>query len=92
MATATKKAPAVKSGSRSVGGSSRSQSLDFLIYGDNEGGYHWEIVAANGESLAQSSSFASHAAAEVAARRLYEGVDAAPFTLHTAGERQTATV
>jgi uncharacterized protein YegP (UPF0339 family) len=90
MATATKKVPAVKSGSRSVGGS--SQSLDFLIYGDNEGGYHWEIVAANGESLAQSSSFPSHGAAEVAARRLHEGVDAAPFTLHTAGERQTATV
>ena len=92
MATATKKVPAVKSGSRTVGGSSASQSLDFLIYGDNEGGYHWEIVAANGESLAQSSSFPSHADAEVAARRLYEGVDAAPFELHTAGERQTATV
>jgi uncharacterized protein YegP (UPF0339 family) len=92
MATATKKVSAAKSGSRSVGGRSPSQSLDFLIYGDNDGGFHWEIVAANGESLVQSSSFPSHGAAELAARRLYDGVAAAPFSLHTAGERQTATV
>lgn len=71
---------------------SESASLEFVIYQDNGGGYHWKIVGGAGESLAQSGSFASHDDAERAARRVYYGASSARFELHAAQERELVAV
>jgi uncharacterized protein YegP (UPF0339 family) len=42
--------------------------MEFLVFEDNGGGFGWMIVAASGEQLARSRSFASHDEAVVAAR------------------------
>jgi uncharacterized protein YegP (UPF0339 family) len=41
--------------------------MEFLIFEDNSGGYHWTIVDAAGERLVQSGGFASYDEAEHAA-------------------------
>jgi uncharacterized protein YegP (UPF0339 family) len=51
--------------------------MAFLIFEDNGGAYHWAIVAASGEQLAQSPSFASYEDAEVAARRVRDDAGSA---------------
>ncbi len=42
--------------------------MEFLIFEDNGGRYHWTILDGAGESLAQSGGFSSHDEAEHAAR------------------------
>jgi uncharacterized protein YegP (UPF0339 family) len=54
-------------------------SMRFLIYEDNGGGYHWTIVAADGETLARSASFASYQDAQQAARIVQGGAASASF-------------
>jgi hypothetical protein len=49
MATATKKGRAERPGPRP---DAPESSLEFLVYEDNGGSYHWEIVQGAGESLA----------------------------------------
>ena len=88
MATATKKVDASTPVARSVRDVSGSASLEFLVHRDNGGDYHWEIVGASGESLAQSGSFASQRDAERAARCVYEGASSARFESHIAEERE----
>jgi uncharacterized protein YegP (UPF0339 family) len=87
MATATKKARVASSVSaRDVSES----SLEFLIYRDNAGSYHWEIVEGS-ESLVHSVSFSSHEDAERAARHVYERAGLAHFGPSAAdGDRPTA--
>ena len=92
MATATNKAHAAKSVARSRNGASKPPSLDFLVYADNAGGFHWEIVAGSGESLAQSPSFASRDDAERAAHTVSRGVRAARSEPGVAQARQRVTV
>ncbi len=92
MATATKKGRAARPVAGGGGGVPEPAVLEFLVYGDNGGGYHWEIVGDSGETLAQSVSFATHDDAERAARYLYDRVGSARFEPHGAEERQTANV
>jgi uncharacterized protein YegP (UPF0339 family) len=53
--------------------------MKFLVYEDNGGGYHWTIVAASGEPLVQSASFASYEDAKQAARIVHAGAASASF-------------
>jgi uncharacterized protein YegP (UPF0339 family) len=55
------------------------ESMEFLIFEDNGGAYHWRIVVGDGATLAQSESLASCDAAEQAARRLQHGAASARF-------------
>lgn len=61
-----------------------SASMKFLIYEDNVGGYHWTIVAGNGETLVRSGSFGSHEEAEQAADIVHRGASQAAFEDRTA--------
>jgi uncharacterized protein YegP (UPF0339 family) len=68
MATATKNGRPARRAARRTSALSGSAALEFLIFEDNGGRYHWKIVDGAGESLVQSASFASYAEAERAAR------------------------
>jgi uncharacterized protein YegP (UPF0339 family) len=61
MATAPKKAPA----------------MELLVFQDNGGRYLWALVAATGEQLAHSPSFASYEDARDAAVRMRDGAGSA---------------
>jgi len=66
MATATKSArPSRRVARRTRAG---SVAIEFVIFEDNGGGYHWTILEGGGESLVRSPSFASRVEAEHAAR------------------------
>ena len=88
MATATKRVRTAKQVAGGAVGESESAAMEFLVFQDNGGDYHWTLVAAGGESLAQSPSFASHDDAERAARCVYDGAGSARFEAHVAEERQ----
>jgi len=92
MATATKKGHAARPAPRSRRDVSESTSLDFLVYRDNGGGYHWEIVGEGGESLAQCGNFASYDDAERAAWRVHDGAGSARFEPRGGEARQLAAV
>jgi uncharacterized protein YegP (UPF0339 family) len=85
MASATKQARAAKQVARGARRVSESASLEFLVYKDNGGDYHWAIVGAGGESLAQSGSFASYDEAERAGRYVRDGAESARFERRAAG-------
>jgi uncharacterized protein YegP (UPF0339 family) len=53
--------------------------MNFLVFEDNSGGYHWTIVARSGETLVQSASFASYEQAKQAARVVHTGAASASF-------------
>jgi uncharacterized protein YegP (UPF0339 family) len=59
--------------------------MKFLVFEDNGGGYHWTIVAASGETLVRSASFASYEDAKQAARIVHAGAASASFE-HRAGD------
>jgi hypothetical protein len=92
MATATKKVHTARPVARGARDVSEPTTLEFLVHQDNGAAYYWEIVGERGESLAQSPSFASHDAAERAARCVYEGAGSARFEPQVAGERQLVAV
>jgi uncharacterized protein YegP (UPF0339 family) len=77
MATATKKARAAGPLARRARDVRKSASMEFLIFQDNGGAYHWTIVAGDGATLARSGSFASYDHAEQAAHRVRDGAAAA---------------
>ncbi len=87
MATATKKIRAAKPTGRGTRERDAPTSLEFLVHQDNGGGYHWEIVAGDGASLAKSVGFASHEDAERAARCVHDGAGGARFEAPMAGEQ-----
>ena len=91
MATATKKLQAARAVAPGAG-DAKSAALEFLVYRDNGGDYHWQIVGERGESLAQCGSFASYEDAERAARRMHDGAGSARFEPQVADERQFAAV
>jgi uncharacterized protein YegP (UPF0339 family) len=66
-------------------------SMTFVVYEDNGGRYHWKLVAAGGESLAQSASFASYEDAKQAARIVHAGAASASFE-HLAGDAPPVTL
>jgi uncharacterized protein YegP (UPF0339 family) len=51
--------------------------MELLVFQDNGGRYRWELVAAKGEQLASSPSFASHEEAREAAGRVRDGAGSA---------------
>ena len=55
------------------------ESMAFLIFEDNGGGYHWTIVAGGGETLVRSVSFRSYEDAERAAGIVHRGASRAAF-------------
>ena len=73
MANATRKSHAAKQVASGAVGVSESGPVEFLVFRDNGGDYHWTIVTGSGESIAQSAGYASHKNAEYAARYVYEG-------------------
>jgi len=86
MTTATKKPRAPRQRARKGRAGRESASLEFFVYEDNGGGYHWAI-AGSGESLAQSGSFASYAEAERAGRDIRDSAESARFASRAAGTR-----
>jgi uncharacterized protein YegP (UPF0339 family) len=68
MATAAAKARANKGANGGAVVASESESMEFLIFEDNGGNYHWTLRDRDGNSLARSPSFASYQDAESAAR------------------------
>ena len=54
MATASKKSRAPRRTSGNGGRLTNSASLEFLVFEDNGGNFHWTVVTASGERLAQS--------------------------------------
>jgi uncharacterized protein YegP (UPF0339 family) len=92
MATAIRKVHAAKQVASGAVGVSESGAMEFLVFRDNGGEYHWRIVAGSGESLAQSGSFATHKDAEHAARYVYQGVGSARFDAGAAEEHPLGRV
>jgi len=78
MATATKQVRAAKAAAvtRVEPGPTAPA---FLVYQDNGGGHHWEIVDRGGQSLVQSERFASEDDARHAARLMQQGARSAHF-------------
>ena len=74
MATATKKSRAATQLARRARDARVPASMEFLIFEDNGGDYHWTIVAGDGATLARSGTFGSYEDAERAAQRVRDGV------------------
>ena len=79
MAIATKKARAANQVVRGAGAVSRPTSMEFVVFEDNGGRYHWRIVSGEGGILAQSERFASYEDAEQAARHVRDRAASASF-------------
>lgn len=75
MATARKKAHTSRHVDRAR--AAKPRLMEFLVFEDNRGDYHWTIIAASGEPLARSPSFTSYEDAEVAARRVRDDAGSA---------------
>jgi uncharacterized protein YegP (UPF0339 family) len=90
MATATKKSRAAGRLPRHAANvrapaSMKFPSMEFVIFEDNGGDYHWTIVAADGSTLARSGSFASCDDAEKAASHVRDGAASARFERRATG-------
>lgn len=79
MATATKKSRAPRRLAHRAGGVHAAASMEFLIFEDNGGSYHWRILAGGGATLGQSGDFASYHEAEEAAQQIRDGAASARF-------------
>jgi uncharacterized protein YegP (UPF0339 family) len=73
MAAAVKKSRAA----RSPAARPDSAAMSFLVFEDNGGDYCWSILGGDGESLAQSRSYATHDDAASAARVVRDGAGSA---------------
>ncbi len=92
MATATKKSRAAGRLTRRARevrapASMKFPSMEFVIFEDNGGDYHWTIVARDDASLARSGAFASYEDAERAAQHVRDGVASALFERRGDGAR-----
>ncbi len=79
MATATKNLRAANQVVRGADAVSKSTSMEFVIFEDNGGRYHWRIVAGNGGTLARSEGFASYEDAVQAVRHVRDNAPSASF-------------
>jgi uncharacterized protein YegP (UPF0339 family) len=77
MATATKKSRAAKQLARRPAHMRSPESMEFLIFEDNSGTFHWTIVASDGATLVRSGGFASYNDAEQAAERVRDAAASA---------------
>ena len=73
MATATKQSRAARQLTGLALDARVPASMEFLIFEDNGGSYHWTIVAGDGATLVRSGSFASYEDAERAAQHVRDG-------------------
>ena len=87
MATATKQVRAARSPAGVTRVEPDAASPAFMIYQDNGGGYHWEIVDRGGRSLVQSARFTSEDDAQRAARLMQQGARSAHFEPRLAADR-----
>jgi uncharacterized protein YegP (UPF0339 family) len=53
-------------------------SMEFLSFEDNDGAFHWAIVAAGGDHVVQSATFGSYEEAKQGAGVLRSGAVSAP--------------
>ena len=81
MATATKKprAPRPRRAAPRPLARRAAVSMEFLVFEDNGGSYHWRILAGDGATLGQSGDFASYGDAEQAAQQIRDGAASARF-------------
>jgi uncharacterized protein YegP (UPF0339 family) len=86
MATATRQ-PRTQGHVPSRAADVRVPSLEFLIFEDNAGDYHWTVVAGDGATLARSGGFASYDYAKQAVEQIRHGVASARFEASAAGAR-----
>ena len=77
MATATKTVRTRARGGHSARVASESVPMQFLIFEDNGGAYHWTLLDRNDNALARSPSFRSYRDAEDAARAVLAGAGSA---------------
>ena len=68
-------------------GVSESASLEFLVFEDNGGDFHWAIVGGSDASLAQSGSFGSYEEAAQVGRYVRDGAESARFERRAAEDR-----
>jgi uncharacterized protein YegP (UPF0339 family) len=68
MGTAPKKSRAARQLARRAADADVLASIEFLIFEDNGGSYHWSLQAGDGAILAQSGGFVSYDDAERAAQ------------------------
>ena len=61
--------------------------MEFVVFEDNGGKYHWRIIAGNGGILAQSERFASYEDAEQAARQVRDGAPSASLKPRAGGNQ-----
>jgi uncharacterized protein YegP (UPF0339 family) len=92
MATATKKVGATRGVPHGAPDVSGSASLEFLVYRDNGGDFHWEIVGERGEALARCGGFDTYDDAERAAWRVHDSAGSARFEPRVADDRTLGTV
>lgn len=59
--------------------------MEFLVFEDNGGEYHWTIVTGDGAPLVRSGGFASYEGAERAARQVRDGAASARLEHRAAG-------
>jgi uncharacterized protein YegP (UPF0339 family) len=79
MGTAPKKSRAARQLARRAADATVPAPMEFLIFEDNGGAYHWSLRAGDGAILAQSRGFASYDDAEHAAQRVRGGAVSARF-------------
>jgi uncharacterized protein YegP (UPF0339 family) len=79
MATATTKSRAARQLARRPREAHLQEPMQFLIFEDNGGDFHWTIVARDGASLARSGSFGSYDDAKKAAQHVRDGAAAGRF-------------
>ncbi|HTP18628.1 MAG TPA: DUF1508 domain-containing protein [Solirubrobacteraceae bacterium] len=79
MATANKKSRASRLRAHPAAHVHGPAPMEFLIFEDNAGSYHWRILAADGSTLGQSGNFASYGAAKQAAQQICSGAASARF-------------
>jgi hypothetical protein len=87
MATPTTERRASSQLPRRERGVCGSTSLEFFVFEDNGGGYHWAIVGGSGESLAQSGSFESYVEAAHAGHYVRDSAESARFQRRAAQDR-----
>jgi hypothetical protein len=103
MTRSTRLTPAVSGQTKhraDAGAESARRSLKFLSFEDNGGAFHWAIIGASGDRLAQAATSASYEDAKQAAGVVRSGTVSAPFEnraddrarLELTARRKTATV
>jgi len=84
MATAPKKSRAARQLARRAADATVPAPLEFVIFEDNGGAYHWKVRADDGATLAVSHAFASYDDAKQAAWHVREGAASAGFEARAA--------